>query len=860
MTILPRILRQLTFLLLVVLFTTACKRDTWYNRIYHNTTARFNGYFNARTIYIETGREIEKNFRDDFNNVIPVFVRPDAAALSTNNAAYEQVIKKCSNVIQDHEISKWIDDSFLLIGQAYFMKGEYFEAIETFQYVYTTYKKTELANEALLGLIMAYTESKQFSKAQGGIDLMRSDKRLDDAYKASLAALQADLLLRQKRYDQAIPQLETAIKLEKSKKQRTRYHFILGQLNKESNPKKAAAHFQSCLKGKPYYDMQFQARINMARLYDGSSSLRKARKQLRKLLNDEKNKDYRDEIYYELAMLEKKAGNMPLALEHLKASAASSTKNTQQKTRTYLYLAEYYFGTSDFATAQQYYDSTSTVMAVGHPKFNEVNGKKKFLGELVENLNQIQLQDSLLALGRLPERQLNKIIDQAIKEDERKADQARFEKEAGSNNNFNNLNNSPAAGGLAPPGMNASWYFYNQQAVGQGFSTFKQQWGNRELSDNWRRSKKEQQLASGPGDNSNSSDPTLELNLDPKDPRSKYLALIPADTVARETAHSKIRQAYFNLGNIYRDKLSDYPTAISQFETLLKRYPQCEQIPEALYRLALLYDLVEKAEKAEACRQRLLNDYPRDQYALLIKNPPKIESNQGLFKDEADSLYVIVYQLFQQGKYRETILKSQELINAFPTSSRVPQVEYMSALSLGKTADTSMMKAALAGLNSRYPNSEIGKRAREVLDLMDPAKRQQLLTVGTTEKLFKLEEEKPHYFVFAIEMASYAKYREFDIKLANFNDSNFSNSKLKINNMLYGKTHQFLVVREFPNSRKAMEYYTLFNNSTELLKGMPADKYHKFVISKDNYNKCYDQKLLTAYVEFFKTDYLNTKK
>lgn len=854
--------RFITFgfcLFFALLLLNGCKRDTWYSRVFHNTTARFNGYFNARTIFNETTADIVKNHKDDFNQIIPVFVTGDAAAISTHNNSFEQVIRKCSAVIQNHELSKWIDDSFLLIAKAYYMKAEYFEAIETFQYVYTKYKRTELAPEALVWLVRAYTDSRQYAKAQGGIDLILADKKFPTAYTALVYALQADLLIKQKRYDQAISPLKKAIKAEKSKTLKTRYNFILGQLTRETDRKAAADYFRLSLKGKPYYEMEFQARMNLARLYDGNSSLRKARNQLKKLLKDDKNKDFKDEIYYEMAMLELKAKNVPLAISLLKSSSAASTKNVAQKTRTYLFLAEYYFNQPDYTIAQQYYDSTSTVMLAEHPKFREVDGKKRYLNDLVKNLEVIQLQDSLLALALLPEKQLDKIIDKAIREDERAADQARFEKEAGKNIPLPSNVNAPAGGGLAPPGQPNLWYFYNQQAVSQGFSSFRQQFGNRELADNWRRSKKEQQLTGNNGGNGDENSSIIDLDLDPKDPRTKYKARIPISASAKEYAHTQIQEAYFNLGNLYRDKLSDYPTASSKFETLLNRYPGCALEPETFYRLALLYDLMNQKEKAELYRTKLLQDYPKNQFALILKNPPKVQNENSGVVDEADSSYALVYTHFKQGKYREVLNDGQKLINNYPTSIRVPQVEFMRALSLGKTADTSMMKAALASLVGRYPASDVSKRAQEVLDLLDPVKRKALMTTGVAEALFKKSDENAHYFVLAVEMATYGNHKEIEIKLANFNDSNFRNSKLKTQTMLYGKTYQLLVVREFPNNRKAMEFHTLFVNNKEVLKGIATNKYHAFVVTKDNYNQLYDKKQLKEYVDFFQTDYLSTK-
>jgi hypothetical protein len=61
------------------------------------------------------------------------------------------------------------------------------------------------------------------------------------------------------------------------------------------------------------------------------------------MLDDNKNTEYFDQIYYELAKLEFKLDNESDGLVYMKKSARNSTKNQTQKTKTYLFLADYYF-------------------------------------------------------------------------------------------------------------------------------------------------------------------------------------------------------------------------------------------------------------------------------------------------------------------------------------------------------------------------------------------------------------------------------------------------------------------------------------------------------------------------------------
>ena len=67
----------------------------------------------------------------------------------------DRVIKKSSLCITRHAIKdkktkqevigavKWIDNAWMALGKAHFYKREFFSAIETFDYVASTYKKSK---------------------------------------------------------------------------------------------------------------------------------------------------------------------------------------------------------------------------------------------------------------------------------------------------------------------------------------------------------------------------------------------------------------------------------------------------------------------------------------------------------------------------------------------------------------------------------------------------------------------------------------------------------------------------------------------------------------------------------------------
>jgi len=106
----------------------------------------------------------------------------------------------------------------------------------------------------------------------------------------------ADVLLKKKQYKEAIPYLKLAVEREKDGKLSTRFKYILAQLYSLNNDKKQAENYYSeVIKSSPPYEMEFNARINRAQLIAGNN-LKSAEKELKKMANSRKNKEYLDQI------------------------------------------------------------------------------------------------------------------------------------------------------------------------------------------------------------------------------------------------------------------------------------------------------------------------------------------------------------------------------------------------------------------------------------------------------------------------------------------------------------------------------------------------------------------------------------
>lgn len=114
--------------------TKKSKKDvSFLGKVYHNTTAKYNGYFNADEIMQVTYLQLEQSNKDNYNEVLRVFSYQGGDADQVKSEL-DRAIEKVSIVASSHPISHWRDDCYLLVGEAQFLQKDYESAEETMEY------------------------------------------------------------------------------------------------------------------------------------------------------------------------------------------------------------------------------------------------------------------------------------------------------------------------------------------------------------------------------------------------------------------------------------------------------------------------------------------------------------------------------------------------------------------------------------------------------------------------------------------------------------------------------------------------------------------------------------------------------
>ena len=581
-------------------------------------------------------KEFEASLKDNYALVLPVYNYGDKAGAGKMGQYSETAIKKATKTIQKHsmvfnnkEYNKWIDDSYLLMGKAYFYKQDYPMARRTFEFVIKTYNKNDIKYEAMLWQAQSNIQSGDFNRAEPVLDMLQGkikQGQVPDKYEKDLDLIYANFFILQKNYPPAADYINRALEQKLTRTMKTRCLFILAQINQRNGDLiRASTLYKQVIKRGPSFEMEFNAKINLAQCYESNGGNREyIVNKLKKMLKDDKNKDYLDQIYYALGMISLKDADTTDATKFLKSSVSSSKSNNYQKSISSLQLADIYFARKYYTDAQSYYDSTMQFLPKDFPNYKDIQQKTVTLSELVLNLKTIQLEDSLQNLSKMPESERIKIADRIITElmaEEKKKSQEAFDRQQ--NLAMFGLNKTPVTIGQS----GGSWYFYNPSTLANGYGTFIKKWGRRKPEDNWFLTNKVSMTAmteeatdtsAMPGDTTGSKG--IAKSTNPKD-RKFYLQDIPTTPEQITKSTDKIIKAYYNLGFIYIEGLNDYPKSIESFETLMERFPDNKYGTATCYELCQLYKDLENLPKSDFYRNLILTKYPETDFAKLLSQP-----------------------------------------------------------------------------------------------------------------------------------------------------------------------------------------------------------------------------------------------
>jgi len=895
------------------------KKWTPVRRFFQNSFTHYNYYYNANRKMEEANLNMLRGGRkENYDSVIglyPFDPNKDSALLS---ADMDSIIRKVSVGVQIHDPRvKWGNDMYLLMGEAYYYKGRYENAATTFRYIISNdqeIKKEEqkgshtgkskeapsiaeddksrldflkhksVHNDAILWLARTYTQSKHVEFSEAVISLLASDPHLPEDLGGKIAEQKAFAYLAEENYTAASKQLVVMVKDNTLPDWlRMRAAFLNGQLLQNMGKHaEAAASFDRCLDFFPKLDMDFYARkLSSDNALMAGADVADAMNPLKKVLNDGKYVSYYDQVYYALGKLSLKANKPDDAIDYLTKSAETPKATKKQKALSFATLGDVYYTTGAYADAKRAYDSASKYAGTSSKDTAVLAAiqRSKGLNEISVPAGVIHDQDSLMALSELSKKEQQSAVRRYLRDLENKiADSIRNAEEA----SIAVINQPDAANDAGDAG---NWYFSNPTTMQQGSADFKRKWGNRPLTDNWRRAAGAPLTAgtSNPTglEEDNATDDKTTVNGLPSE--ESLLAKIPNTKAQKEVSAKLEIKAYILLAKAYIKQLKDYNQALTTLDTLDAKFPNHNEKEEELY---LRYQCALKQNelaKAQAYSDEFLKKYPKSEYAALLRPKGDSKGNQMIDNETVPAYYATTYDQIMKHDYESALAR----VNIAKTRVDDPvykkRFEIAEALAYAGQKNYNMADTIINKFIKTNPSDSLSGWATQISSFIKDMRKNGVPswyydTIAVDNKMAKKGPKAPkpaappkpkppsdiptaytfaatdeHYCILVLPGLD-SRTAPLKEAIKDINTSKGLNDSLNLLIDMYNTNLTVFIVKKFPDADQAKSYMNLLVKE-QALKGYQENEVQAMVISTKNYKKLYADQEPERYQSFYNAHY-----
>lgn len=984
------------------LFTYGCVTKKKKNEVskigkfYHNLTSEYNGYFNANELYQLSLETLKDKNEDNYSKILEVSDYISVQDPKIVNADLDKAIEKVTRVATLHDKGDWVDDCYLLMAKAQFLKQDYEKAEETLEYFEeefnpqnpygrnflkkklssgqkkkikdaereeakkekekaneikkkereelakqkeeerkdkekekkdlkkdrekakkereklrkenakkgvrskrdvvkqdtikknntvspkkvdtktkeqdlldedgaedkeskTKKKKEEVKdktdyNEGLLWLARTYTRTEKYSNAEFLLDRIEKTPNLNKEVIKQLAAAQAEVLIKQAKYDEALVYLEKAINGPGANNDKARYAFIAAQISELNNDyKSAVAFYETAEKKAKIFELKFMAALGVEKSLaaSGGKTPEQTVKSLEKFLKETKYAEFKDQIYFSLGEIAKTYDKQK-AKEYYVKSNIFNQGNGSLRTESSYALAQIYLSDREYNKAKLSFDTTLIALSKGDDRYVYVKNMATNLTSIAKNIQIIERVDSLLAMGDLPIEELNKIARRRLEEEA---------KSGGAKQGPQPLNKTGLINTSSTKGSGAgfsSFFAYNLASVEAGKNAFKDSWGNRKLEDNWRRSSKS--YGSNPDQEKEIVSETKEQSEELNEAEFKrIMADVPLNSFQKEQYKNEYKKALYELGKDYRDKIQEYALSAETLEILNAKFPGFDKEAEVYYYLFLDYNDLNQLEKARNYKNLLVSKYPNDKFTKIATDPNFLNA---LSRDakKLDQYYDQSYEMFQNKQYDKVVERVQTAQQAFGKENKlIAKFSLLNAMCLGATVGKEAYIKALQEVVIRYPKTPEELKAKEILRFLTGDQTAfDYVDIQEVDQIYAVENEILHYIAVIILTDESEPFENAKISVSEYNKQFYSTEKLQMGESILSKDEktQLILVRSFDNKDKAMKYYEALQKSRDTFISPSIANFEAYPITKNNYRKMVQDKSHKKYRAFFEKHYL----
>ena len=775
-------MKKFIYTTLFVLFFFSCstKKNKPLNKGYHSVVSSYNVLFNGNESIDQGLLETQSSFKENFWDILPI----EKINLSNDiitvdgieNANFLKGEEKAAKTIQKHSMqiegrqqNPKIADAYLLLGKARYLDQRFVPALDAFNQVY----KQKLINEQWqLSVIWKAKSNIRLEQENLAIELLKGllkQENLSKSNKAYASATLAMAYLQLKKINKAIKPLKTAVELEQNKNNKVRYLFILGQLlEKESKIDSSNTIFKEIADYKRKIPREFFVNAKLKTLVYDTIKIKEKESQIIKMIDNYENEDFLDKIYFQYSILLFSSDHIEKGKEFLNKAIRENMSDKDLLSKGYVKLSEIYFQNSDYLMAGKYLDSTMKNLNKESKLFWETQRKRKGLNQIIDLENKVALYDSLIKISYYDKDKLNEIINQ-INSSEIKIREERL----------NQNKEKRPSNARRTSSRKSNFYFYDDNLVKLGKSSFETLWGNRTRETYWR--------------NSTSSSVNLEekekIIIESEDTQeiqnllqnTELLALIPTTKNQKDSINKLKNQSYLKLTELYLVKYKDYELVEERLKNFIDSNLTEEFLAEANYLLFKLFKLTDE-KSAQDVKRLIIKDFPNTKFSKILKNPNNLLIEEDIFRKNLDSLQA----LFDKQKFEQVISRVDKELIFIENKDLALDYELLKAYSIGRMEGILKYDEILKELIVKYPNS---KRKTEIQRINTEINKK---WKSKNKKLFPGK----YFLIFAFEKEQYNK------KILDSVASLMAGSST-VSQDVYDYNTTLIVIKDFENKEKA---------------------------------------------------------
>lgn len=860
---------------------------------------------------------LENGVKDDYTRILPVYKLGTKEEALSMNPQFDRAIEKSVKGIKKHSIFidgvehvDYISKCYLMMAYATFYKHDYANAASACQLLATQYQGTDIGDEASVLYARCSSCDQRYQDAEGYLDDLVASLgkgNFSSRQKLNLYLAMAECTLPQGKYKKGVQFLKLALDERPSRVQKARICYILGQIYQDQGKRPTAyKYFEKVLGCGPAYEMEFNTRLNLASCADLQKvDPSKLERQLDRMMEDKKNEEYLDQIYYAKGEMYMGWKDTKKAVVAFKKSCAVSKNNAAQKARAAIRLGGIMYDKyQDYDQAQRYYDTAMALIKPDYPHYSSIKSRSDLLASLVSFTRVIDRNDSLIAVADMSEKDRNILINKKIEEVKKAEEEAREREllEQIANDSKTQTNT-----------LQGDWYFYNATTVQKGKESFRQRWGMRVLEDYWFLSKKglmgmgmlafgndgyaeEDNAADGDTDRDTASlraaHPSDSAG-DPNNPHSVayYLKDLPKSQADRDSMQVETAAGLLNAGYIYFDGIRNVPRALECYLRLANEYTEHPEIVQAFFMLYKIYDKQGNTPSSNYYKDMVLLGFPDSDFANLILDDDyykEIIRREQLIKED----YAEVYNLYRRRRYADVVSAVARAKEHYAGNPMLGKFCYWEGLAYARMDSKSSAINVFQHIVSSYPQQDsIVPLAQAQLDYLAGEGGRYIANSGVDEDLedaaigndsfrpdrkvsvrkpaaldeealspeaqmFRYRADMPHQVIVLVKDKR-IRATQLQGKVGLFINSYYGNHGLVVKPLMFTDSTQMVTISLFNNAGDAVDFSRHLVREEGPMNGYDAGDYQIFAISQQNYATFYMRKQVDAYKQFYEVYYQN---